>query len=151
MWCKELTHLKRSWCWESLKVGGEGDDRGWDGWMASPTQWTRVWVNSGSCWWTERPGMLQSMGSQRVRHNWVALNYKVFPLVPSELFYYFISSIVCSQPGDGKRMDYSLSAEMTCRLYQFILELMIVFPIFLNREATATYKYLLNLRRRPWF
>ena len=59
-----------SWCWERLKVGGEGDDRGWDGWMTSLTQWTWVWVNSGSWWWTERPGVLQSMGSQRVRHNW---------------------------------------------------------------------------------
>ena len=64
-WCKELTHLKRPWCWKRLKVGGEGDDRGWDGWMASPTRWTWVWVGSG-CWrWTEKPGMLQSMGSQR--------------------------------------------------------------------------------------
>ena len=69
-WCEELTHWKRPWCWERLKAEGEGDDRGWDGWMASPTQWTRVWVNSGSWWWTRRPGLLQSMGSQRVRHNW---------------------------------------------------------------------------------
>ena len=52
------------------KAGGERDDRGWDGWMASLTQWTWVWVNSRSCWWTGRPGMLQSMGSQRVRHDW---------------------------------------------------------------------------------
>ena len=56
----------RPWCWERLKVGGEGDNRGWDGWMASPTQWTWVWVNSGSWWWIGRPGMLQSMGSQGV-------------------------------------------------------------------------------------
>ena len=53
-----------------LKAGGEGDDRGWDGWMASPTQWTWVWVSSGSWWGTGKPGMLQSMGLQRVRHNW---------------------------------------------------------------------------------
>ena len=70
-WCKELTHLKRPWCWKRLKAGGEGDDRGWDGWMASLTQWTWVWVNSESWWWTGKPGMLQSMGSQRVWHNWV--------------------------------------------------------------------------------
>ena len=63
-WCEELTHWKRPWCWERLKAGGEGDDRGWDGWMASPTQWTWVWVNSWSWWWTGRPGILQSMGSQ---------------------------------------------------------------------------------------
>ena len=69
-WYKELTHLKRPWCWERLRAGAEGDDRGWDGWMVSPTQWTWVWVNSGSWWWTGRPGVLQSMGSQRVRHDW---------------------------------------------------------------------------------
>ena len=62
--------LKRPWCWERLKAGGEGDDRGWDGWMASLTQWTWVWVNSGSWGWTERPDVLQFMGSQRVGHDW---------------------------------------------------------------------------------
>ena len=67
---QELTHLKRPWCWERLKAGGEGDNRGWDGWMASPTQWTWVWVNSESWQWTGRPGVLQSKGSQRVGHNW---------------------------------------------------------------------------------
>ena len=69
-WWEELTHLKRPWGWERLRAGGEGDDRGWDGWMASPTQWTWVWVDSGSWWWTGRPGVLQSTGSQRVRHDW---------------------------------------------------------------------------------
>ena len=69
-WCKELTHWKRPWCWDRLKVEGEGDDRGWDGWMASLTRWTWVWASSGSWWWTENPGVLQSMGSQRVGHNW---------------------------------------------------------------------------------
>ena len=69
-WCKEWTYWKRPWCWERLKAGGEGDDRGWDGWMPSPTQWTWVWVNSRSWRWTGKPGMLQSMGSQRVGHDW---------------------------------------------------------------------------------
>ena len=55
----------------ALKARGEGDNRGWDGWMASPTQWTWVCVNSGSWWWTGRPGVLQFMGLQRVRHDWV--------------------------------------------------------------------------------
>ena len=68
MWRTDF--LKRPWCWERLKVGGEGDDRGWDGWMASQTQWTWVWVNSRSWRWTGRPGMLQSMGSHRVEQNW---------------------------------------------------------------------------------
>ena len=67
---EELTHWKRLWCWEGLGAGGEGDDRGWDGWMASLTRWTWVLVNSGSWWWTGRPGVLQFMGSQRVGYYW---------------------------------------------------------------------------------
>ena len=67
-WCQELNHLKRPWCWERLKAGGEGDNRGWDGGMPSPTLWIWVWVNLGSWWQTGRPGVRQSMGSQRVRH-----------------------------------------------------------------------------------
>ena len=69
--CEELTHWKRLWCWEGLGAGGEGDGRGWDGWMASLTRWTWVSVNSGSWWWTGRPGVLRFMGSQRVGHDWV--------------------------------------------------------------------------------
>ena len=69
-WCKELTHWKRPWCWERLKAGGEGDDRGWDGWMASVIPWMLVCPSSGSWWWTGKPGVLQSMGSQRIRHDW---------------------------------------------------------------------------------
>ena len=68
--CEELTHWKRLWCWEGLGAGGEGDDRGWDGWMASLTQWTWVSVNSGTWWWIGRPGVLRFMGSQRVGHDW---------------------------------------------------------------------------------
>ena len=70
--CEELTHWERAWCWEGLVAGGEGDDRVWDGWMASATRWTWVWVNSGSWRWTARPGMLHCMGWQRVRHDWVS-------------------------------------------------------------------------------
>ena len=69
-WCEELTHLKRPWCWEWLRAGGEGDDRRWDGWIASLTKWTWVWVSSRSWWWTGKPGVLQSMGSERVEHDW---------------------------------------------------------------------------------
>ena len=69
-WCEELTHCKRPWCWKRLKAGEEGDDRGWDGWIASPTWWTWVWVGSGNWWWTGKPGVLQPMGSQRVGHDW---------------------------------------------------------------------------------
>ena len=75
MW--RLTHWKRPWCWERLKTGGEGDDRGWDGWMASLTRWTWVLVSSGSWWRTGKPGMLQSMGSQSQTRlsNWTELNW----------------------------------------------------------------------------
>ena len=81
-WCKELTHLKRPWCWVRLKVGGEVDDRGWEGWMASLTQWTWVWVNSESWWWIGRPDVPQSMVLQTVGHdqanelNWADLSNK---------------------------------------------------------------------------
>ena len=58
--------LIKTWCWESLRAGGEGNDRGWDGWMVSPTQWTQIWVNSGRWWRTRKPGVLQSTGLRRV-------------------------------------------------------------------------------------
>ena len=75
--CEELTHWKRLWCWEGLGAGAEGDDRGWDGWMTSLTWWTWVWVNSGSWWWTGRPGVLRFMGSQSQTRlsDWTELNW----------------------------------------------------------------------------
>ena len=80
--CKELTHWKRPWCWERLGAGGEGDDRGRDGWMASLTQWMWVWVNSRRWWWTGRPGVLRFMASQRVGHGWATgLNWTEILLV----------------------------------------------------------------------
>ena len=83
---------KRLCCWERLRAEGEGDDRGWDGWMASQARWTWVWVNSGSWWWSGRPGMLRFMGSQRVGHNWATeLNWTngiFLPLVFDSFSYY---------------------------------------------------------------
>ena len=70
-WCEEPTHWKRSWCWQRLKTRREGDNRGWDGWRASLTQQTWVWANSRRWWRTGKPGVLQSMGLQRVGHDWV--------------------------------------------------------------------------------
>ena len=70
-WCEELIHLKRPWCWERLKAGGECSDTGWDGWMASLTGWAWVWAISRGWWWTGKPALLQSMGSRRVGHDWV--------------------------------------------------------------------------------
>ena len=68
-WCEELAHWKRPWYWERSKAGGEGGDRGWDGWMASPTQWAWVLASSRSWWWTGKLGVLQSMGSEQL--NWL--------------------------------------------------------------------------------
>ena len=93
---KELTHWKRPWCWEGLGAGGEGDDKGWDGWMASPTWWAWVWINSRSWWWTGRPGVLGFMGLQRVGHdratelNWITCNIvHLWWSICSDLLHYF--------------------------------------------------------------
>ena len=74
----EPTHWKIPWCSARLKAGGEGDDRRWDVWMASQTQWIWVWANSRRWWGTGRPGMLQSTGSQRVGHDWAAAQQQVY-------------------------------------------------------------------------
>ena len=89
-WCEELTRWKRPWFWERLKAGGESEARGRDDWMASLTQWTWIWVGSGSWWWAGKPGMLPFMGLQRVRHNWATeLNWK---LISDPIF---IASLYC--------------------------------------------------------
>ena len=81
-------HLKWPWWWGRLKVGGEGDNRGWDGWMASRTRWMWVWVNSRSWWWTGRTGVLWFMGSQRVRHDWATeLNWKLIKCLLNTIGY----------------------------------------------------------------
>ena len=100
----EKNSLEKTLVVERLKVGGEGDDRGWDGWMASLTQWTWVWANSGSWWWTGRPGMLQSMGSQRVRQDWETELTDLLSLNSSHTFSfsyfpYSVSERLCKWPG----------------------------------------------------
>ena len=95
---KNWIHWKRHWCWERLKAGREGDHRGWDDWMASLTWWTWVWVSSRSRWWTGKPGMLQSMGSQRVRHDWATeLNLTDEAQGPLEVVYSSILDVVGSK------------------------------------------------------
>ena len=85
--CNLLMSQLFTWSgWEGLGAGGEGDNRGWDGWMASLTQWTWVWVNSGSGWWTGKPGVLRFMGSQRVGHDWATeLNWTELNLLITSL------------------------------------------------------------------
>ena len=102
-WCKEPTHWKRPLCWERLKAGGDRANRGWDGWMASLTQWMWVWASSRSWWWTGKPGVLQCLGSQRVRHDWVTeLNW-------TEKLSYKVSSIIncfCKTRGQWHEEDH---------------------------------------------
>ena len=110
--CEELTHWKRPWYWEGSGAGGEGDNRGWDGWMASPTQWTRVWVNSGSWWWTGRPGVLWFMGSQRVGHDWATeLNW-------TECIIENCSEIRKS----GRKEEYNLEKQWSLRGWHYLGE-----------------------------
>jgi len=121
------THWKRLWCWEELGAGGEGDDRGWDGWMASLTRWTWVWVNSESWWWTGRPGVLRFMGSQRVGHdNWtehmlgayqVALVVKNLPAIACrhKRHQYDVWSGRSLRGGHGKPFQYSCLENRTDR------------------------------------
>ena len=102
----ELTHWKRSSCWEGLGAGGEGYDRGWDSWVASPTRWAWVWVNSRSLWWTGRPGLLWFMGLQRVGHNerlnWTELNYYTCACVLSHFSCLTLcNSMDCSPSGSS--------------------------------------------------
>ena len=147
-WCEELTYLKRPWCWERLKVGGEGDDRGWDGWMASLTQWTWVWVNSGSWWWTGRPGVLQSMGSQRVGHDWVtALNlfialhrccFKKNWSFVTILYWHYFSNSFClfcvSVPHFGNSQNFS----NFCIIIFVLVILIVIFTVTITKRLWVT-------------
>ena len=82
---------------------GEGDDRGWDGWMASLPQWTWIWVNSKSWWWTGRPGMLQSMGLQRVGHDWATeLNWDRMDITKS------LQIINASKSVEKRELSYAI-------------------------------------------
>ena len=136
-WCKELTHLKRPWCWERLRAGGEGDNRGCDGWMASLTQWTWVWANSGRWWWTGRPGGLQSMGSQRVQHNWAneqqqQAGHKWMHSVLGSLLY--IDLCICFSASiiliTETLQDSLKSRSMTPLAYSFFLKIPLQFGVF---------------------
>ena len=94
--CVELTHLKRPRCWERLRAGEERDNRGWDDLMASPTQCTWVWVDSGSWWWTGRPSVLRFMGSPRTRHDWATeLNWTYWLCFAGEPWLTYIQAVAC--------------------------------------------------------
>ena len=120
-WCKELTHLERLWCWERSRAGGKGDNREWDCWMASPTQWTRVWVNSGSWWQTGRPGMLRFMGSQRVGHDWATelnRNSKSQRLIP--VVFYVEIKLSKERVQDLERINGGFASPVWSCLFHFM-------------------------------
>ena len=90
--------LEKTLKWERLKAGGKGGYRGWDGWMGSPTQWTWVWVNSGSWWWTGRASVLQSIGSQRSQtwlSDWTELKRSVLPNQVTATYFYISGGLTC--------------------------------------------------------
>ena len=105
--CEEPTHWKRSWCWERLKAGRKGDNRGWDDWMASPTQWTWVWANSRRQWRTGKPGVLHPWGC-RVRQNWsdLACTHALLGWVgfgKKTLSWFYITQSKAGVPGSLRR------------------------------------------------
>ena len=119
------TNWKKPWCWERLKARGEGDDRGWDGWMASPTRWTWFWVNSGSWWWTGRPGMLRSMGSQRVGHGWATeLNWEPFTGQGRRDYGDLMPSQIARTHSQHLHSDFPLSVKST------VIDLLQFSPLF---------------------
>ena len=131
--CEELTHWKRLWCWEGLGAGEEGDDRGWDGWMASRIRCTWVWVNSGRWWWTGRPGVLLFMGSQRVGHDWATELNLLFEYI---CFCYYIST--CRAPSSPL---YFLSFNHLSFIYYYYckVKIMIIITFVFSLRTFASY------------
>ena len=128
-----LIWKKKHWCWERLRAGGEGDDRGWDGWMASPTQWTWVWVNSGSWWWTGRTGVLQSMGSQSQTHDWsTELNWSY--ILYLQLLLYWNNYWKCL---------YSIYISLHCRFCLFISTLSLSTSILFHLSSLSFHMWII--------
>ena len=156
--CEELTHWKRLWCWEGLGAGGEGDDRGWDGWMASLAWWTQVWMNFRSWWWTGKPGELPFMGLQRVGLDWVTeLNWNKILM----LCYQFLNTRLLATEWNTNTEEWFESLFLTLASYSCF----ILYPLHSNLqgklpstmiqrlysaqaqgEVTFTLTYLLQLR-----
>ena len=139
--CEELTHWKRLWCWEGLGAGGEGDDRGWDGWMASLTRWTWVWVNSGSWWWIWKPGVLRFMGLQRVGHT-ERLNW-------TELFPDFLPSSLLSPPYSNS-LNKQVGKEFNQVVFKFRFNKCYWGPSMYYMQSLRNRNYVLLLLFKYW-
>ena len=104
-WWENLSPWKRPWSWKRLKAGGKWVDRGWGGWMVSLTWWTWVWASSGSWWWTGKPGMLKSMGLQRVGHDWATkLNLRLLVFKRFAFKHQFPSRCLCVECGCSRNI-----------------------------------------------
>ena len=140
--------IGKDWCWEGLEAGGEGDDREWDGWMASLTRWTWVWVNSRSCWWTGRPGMLQFMGLQRVGHDWATeLNWE-----PCWSFKSCLHVVWQSTDSNGKSCWYKLGLKKQIQvnlLWKHVYQRIITFVIILWSFQWETLKVYQQIQPVP--
>ena len=133
-WCKKLTHWKRLWCWERMKAGGEGDNRGWDGWMASQTGSTWVWASSRSWWWTGRPGVLQSMGSQRVGRDWATeLNWTAISSSRGSSWRRDASCVSCT----GKQILYCWATGKPQEVWQLSFILCPIFSVSFRKKFAA--------------
>ena len=140
--------VKGPWCWERLKVGGEGDDRGWDGWIASPTQWTCVWVSSRSWWWTGKPGVLQSVGlqSRTQLRDWTELMHLKFNMSKAK---FLISPLTLLLP----QSSCQLIATAAFQLLKWETMEPSLVPLFLSHHVYnvsgnligSTSKYIQNL------
>ena len=145
---------ERPWCWENSKEEREGDDRAWDGWMASLTQWTWVWVSSRSCWWTGRPGVLQCMGSQRVRHEGVTeLNWKYYV----SHHFWFIHLLIDEQRGDKLLIfNYWQKYDIACfymlsdiiNILNFSISFHTLFPMYSKTECQKASEVLEKALRK---
>ena len=127
------------WFWERLKAGGEGDNWGWDGWMASLTQWTWVWVSSGSCWWTGKPGVLQSMGSQRVRDNWATEQQQRQEQADGNIQRKI--PLGCAEPNTGRK---GKRGGICIRFYKYQEEMLETYEAFLLLKQNETVGRLLK-------
>ena len=134
--CEELTHWKRPWCSEGLGAGGEGDGRGWDGWMASLTRWTWVWVNSDSWWWTGRSGMLWFMGSAKSRtrlSDWTELTWSSFINCARFLIYSYLHFRICIR--SACRAHFIYTKNIGCSQYICMLEYLCLCLCLLKRDT----------------
>ena len=127
---RKIDSLEKTLMLEGIGAGGEGDDRGWDGWMASQTRWTWVWVNSGSWWWTGRPGVLWFMGSQRVRHDWVTELNWTEPLSAAGAILWEKMNKPFGQPNTSALIILYCLSYM--KLFSWIFSLILLLNIYLN-------------------